>query len=142
MQIRPYLNFAQTQEALNLYRKMGATDIEMTLGSDEMFSDMPDEQKMAPDFVMNASFELFGHRIYASDTWGNTEVDHSASNIAFDFDINLPEEVDQVRKFIERTVELGGEATMPLGEAEWTPMFGMVRDAIGVSWIFNGVEGS
>lgn len=138
MQIRPYLNFARTQEALDFYQQLGATHIELTLGSDEMFSNLPEEQRVAPDFVMNASFELFGHLIYASDSWGNTEVDQAASNIAFDFDLNLPEEVEQVRSFMTRAVELGGEVTMPLGETEWTPMFGMVRDSLGITWIFNG----
>ena len=141
MKIRPYLNFSRTQDALDLYRKMGATNIEMTLGSDDMFSDMPEGQEVAPDFVMHASFDLFGHSIYASDTWGNTEVDYSGSNVAFVFDINQPEEVEQVRKFIDQTVELGGEATMPLGEVEWTPMFGMVRDPLGITWMFSGETG-
>lgn len=138
MQVRPYLNFADTHKALELYEKMGAEKIEMTLGSDDMFVNMPEEFQMAPDFVMNASFELFGCRIYASDTWDNKEVDQTGTNITFDFEISNAVEVAQIREFMDRTVELGGEITMPLTEVEWTPLFGMVRDPLGVTWMFNG----
>lgn len=141
MRIVPYLNFQKSLEALDLYEKLGATNIQITRANNEMFTDMPEEMRPSDpeNFVMNASFEFFNQPIYCSDTWDGREVDYSAYSIAFDFNLSDDQEVQDVRDFFDKMEKMGGKVEMPLSPAEWTPLFGMIRDPFGITWIFNGV---
>ena len=140
MKAIPYFNFANTLEVLEFYQKLGATDIQMVLGSDEMFMEMPESQrpKNPEKFVMNAEFKMFGNKIFVSDTWDQHKADHTDSNISFVFDLNDSKEVQAVKDFFTKATELGCTIEMPLEEAEWTEMFGMIKDPFGLSWMFSG----
>jgi PhnB protein len=43
---------------------------------------------------------------------------------------------DMARRF--EALSSGGEVTMPLGDTFWGARFGMLTDAFGVHWMFNG----
>lgn len=140
MKVIPYLNFAHSLEVLDFYKKLGVENIETVFGSDEMFSELPENERPAnPEkFVMNASFEAFGNLIYLSDTWGNKPVDHEGSNLCFTFDQHNQAEVDRVKDFFEHAIQQGCELEMPLEATEWSEVFGMFKDSYGVTWMFSG----
>ena len=134
----PYLNFQNSLEALTFYEKLGAKIIEVIKMSDQMFAEMPEEEKTSPDFVMNASFTIFDQLIFCSDSWGNQPVDHDGSNLCFTFDENDPEELQQIKDLFTKAEALGCQITMPLGKSEWSNNFGMFVDPLGISWLLSG----
>lgn len=134
----PYLNFQNSQDALAFYETLGATNINVITMSDPMFADLPESDKSNPDFVMNASFTIFDQKIYCSDTWGNQPVDHSGSSICFTFDQKDPEDVAKIQELFATAEAKGCQISMPLGQAEWTELFGMFTDPFGVSWLLSG----
>lgn len=138
IQAVPYLNFQDSLEALAFYEKLGATNILVTKMSDDMFSEMPAEEKRNPDFVMNAEFRLFGQRVFCSDSWGNQPVDHAGSNLCFTFDQADPTDVSKIESLFAKAEALGCQISMPLGKSEWTDLFGMFTDPFGISWLLSG----
>ena len=134
----PYLNFQYSLEALAFYEKLGATIATVTKMSDPIFADMPEEERLNSDFVMNASFTMFDQLIYCSDSWGNQPVDHAGSNLCFTFDQNNDEDIAQIELLFAKAEELGCEITMPLEAVEWSERFGMFRDPFGVTWLLSG----
>lgn len=134
----PYLNFQQTLEALAFYETLGAKTTDITKMSDPIFADMPEEEKMNPDFVMNASFTIFDQKIYCSDSWGNQPVDHAGSSLCFTFDQHDPDDVEQIHNLFAKAEANGCQISMPLGKVEWTDLFGMFTDPFGVSWLLSG----
>ena len=134
----PYLNFQYSLEALAFYEKLGATIATVTKMSDPIFADMPEEERLNSEFVMNASFTMFDQLIYCSDSWGNQPVDHAGSNLCFTFDQNNDEDIAQIELLFAKAEELGCEITMPLEAVEWSERFGMFRDPFGVTWLLSG----
>ncbi|UUX34689.1 VOC family protein [Fundicoccus culcitae] len=140
MKVVPYLNFPNSLEVLDFYKKLGAENVQILLGSDEMFAEMPEEQRPSnpSEFVMNAGFEVFGNVIYLSDTWNKTAVDHDGSNLCFTFDQKDEAEVTKVKDFFQHALDLGCTVEMPLGPSEWSELFGMFKDPFGITWMFSG----
>lgn len=141
MKAIPYFTFTNSLEVLAFYEKVGAKILEKSLASDPSFDGMPADMKPAdPEhFVMNASFEIFGNRIFLSDAWNQNEtIDHSHSNLSFVFDQEDPEEIQEVKDFFELAVANGFRIEMPLEATEWTNYFGMLVDPYGLTWMFNG----
>ncbi|WP_153831916.1 VOC family protein [Fundicoccus ignavus] len=134
----PYLNFQYSLEALAFYEKLGATIATVTKMSDPIFADMPEEERLNSEFVMNASFTMFDRLIYCSDSWGNQPVDHAGSNLCFTFDQNNDDDIAQIELLFAKAEELGCEITMPLEAVEWSERFGMFRDPFGVTWLLSG----
>jgi PhnB protein len=140
MKVIPYLNFAHSIEVLDFYEKLGAEDINIVYGSDDMFAGVPEDQipENASEFIMNASFKVFDNLIYLSDNFGNREVDYSGSNICFTFDQNDDAEVTKAKDFFQNALDNGCQVTLPLSETEWSSIFGMFVDPFGLTWMFNG----
>lgn len=134
----PYLNFQYSLEALAFYEKLGATIATVTKMSDPIFADMPEEERLNSEFVMNASFTMVDRLIYCSDSWGNQPVDHAGSNLCFTFDQNNDDDIAQIELLFAKAEELGCEITMPLEAVEWSERFGMFRDPFGVTWLLSG----
>ncbi|GGB06707.1 glyoxalase/bleomycin resistance/extradiol dioxygenase family protein [Macrococcus hajekii] len=137
-----YFNFSNALEALQFYEnKLGAKVITQTMGDDDMFKGMPDEykvpQEVASKFVMNAEFVLLGNRFMVSDTMGQRPVNNEGVNICFTFDANDTKEIEKATAFYNQAIEAGCEATMPLGQTEWTKLYGMFKDPYGVTWMVN-----
>lgn len=145
MQAIPYLTFKSSIKALEFYKKVGATDIYLTTADDEAFADqldqMPIGDRSPAEFVLNASFSLFGQRIYCSDTWDARDVNNTDTAVSFEFNVNDDDAVDAVKRFFTLVAENGGDVAMPLEPAEWTSLFGQVSDPFDISWIFNGIDG-
>lgn len=140
----PYFNFHNTLEVLDFYEQhLGAKIISKTLGDDEMFKDMPDEFKMPDDvakqFVMNAEFEIFAERFMVSDTWGQKEVSNEGTSVCFTFDGNNEEEIKAATKFYNKAIAAGCKEEMPLGQTEWSKLYGHFKDPFGVTWMINAL---
>lgn len=133
-----YFNFQNSLAALNFYEQhLGATNINRVGGDHEMFRDLPEEYQVDADFTMNAAFEILGQTFYCSDTMKNKKIDNSGAIVAFNFDYNNVEEREKAIAFFNKAVEGGCIATMPLGETEWSPLYGLFNDPFGVTWMIN-----
>ncbi|WP_338061514.1 glyoxalase/bleomycin resistance/extradiol dioxygenase family protein [Staphylococcus ratti] len=137
-----YFNFENALEALNFYEaKLGAEVVSKTMGDDEMFKDLPEEYKMPKDvakrFVMNAEFKILGETFMVSSTRDERPISNEGTNVCFTFDGSNDADVKAATDFYKRAIEAGCEETMPLGETEWSKLYGMFKDPYGVTWMIN-----
>ncbi|WP_232508190.1 VOC family protein [Macrococcoides bohemicum] len=106
-----------------------------------MFKDMPEKYKMpeevAKQFVINAEFEILGERLMICDSWGQHEVNNEGISICFTFDGNNEEDVKKVKDFYHKAIEVGCKEVMPLGQTEWSKLYGYFNDPFGVTWMIN-----
>ncbi|MCU5746152.1 VOC family protein [Staphylococcus sp. SQ8-PEA] len=133
-----YFNFENSLAALNFYeRYLGATNIQRVGGDDARFEHMPEEYKMDKDFTLNATFEIMGETFYCSDTYKNKKIDNSGAIVAFTFNYNDERERQRAIDFYGKAIEGGCEASIPLGETEWSKLYGIFNDPFGVTWMIN-----
>jgi PhnB protein len=129
MQVEPYLFFeGRCEEALEFYR--GALGAEVTALL--RFKESPDPNMCQPgleDKVMHATVRIGNTTIMVSDGM-------SSGNLAFQgfsLALSLTEKAEAERLFT--ALSDGGQVQMPLAETFWSPLFGMVADRFGVSWM-------
>lgn len=131
-----YLNFkAEAREAIAFYEKVfetKATDIttygEMP-GTEEMH--LSDEVK---DMIINARMEINGTLVmFADNPEGVAPELIVGNNISLVIQPKTEEETKQL--FIK--LSEGGKVEMPLDEAPWAKLYGMVTDRFGVNWQLN-----
>lgn len=97
-------------------------------------SDVPDDQRMPgsdPEHVMHASLEVGDARLMGSDDPtgdGGPRLGFSISYTAAD--------TDGARTVFAALAE-GGEVTMDLEPAFWSPLFGTCTDRFGVPWMID-----
>ncbi len=132
MQIQPYLFFeGRCEEAAEFYRH--------ALGAEVMalmrFKDSPEPHQPgmcaagSEDKVMPMSFRIGDTTVMASD--GRCEGRPSFEG--FSLSLTMPGEAEAERLF--GALANGGQVQMPLGETFFSPLFGMVADRFGVSWM-------
>lgn len=132
-----YFNFQNSKAAIQYYKdNLNAEVVSIQMGDDEMFagSDMPGS--IDGDFVMHAEIKILGHSFYISDTWNKQEMNNDGAMVCFTF--NIETEKETIESFYQQAVDAGMEVRMPLGETEWTSMFGSLKDKFGVEWMFSG----
>jgi len=129
MIVEPYLFFeGRCEEALDFYS--GALDAEVT--SLMRFKESPDPNMCPPgaeDKVMHATVRIGDTTIMASDGM-------SSGNLAFQgfsLSLSLTDKAEAERLFT--ALSDGGQVQMPLAKTFWSPLFGMVADRFGVSWM-------
>lgn len=131
--IEPYLIFAgRCEEALEFYRNKLGAEIEMMMRFDESPEPLP-AGAVAPGNetkIMHASLRIGGARVMASD--GNPE---GTSFQGFSLSLSVPSENEANKTFV--TLADGGSIDMPLTKTFWSPLFGMVTDRFGVSWMIS-----
>lgn len=127
--VQSYLNFnGRCEEALEYYRQ--ALDAEVT--GLMRFKDSPEpcpSGSVSADKVMHSCFRIGDTTIMASDGQCSGE----AAFAGFSLTVTVPDEA-RARKFFSALSE-GGQVTMPLAKTFWSPLFGMVTDRFGVSWM-------
>ncbi len=129
MQIQPYLFFeGRCEEALDFYRQ--ALDAEVTTLL--RYKESPDPNMYPPGAeykVMHAVVRFGETSIMASDGL-------CSGNLAFQgFSLSLTvTNKDKAERFFKALSE-GGQVQMPLAKTFWSPLFGMVEDRFGVSWM-------
>jgi PhnB protein len=127
--IEPYLFFnGRCEEALEFYRKALGAEVTMMM----KYKESPDPSMCPPgsgDKVMHASFRIGQNGIMASD--GRCE--GKASFEGFSLCVSLPN-TDEAERFFAALAD-GGQVQMPLVKTFYSPLFGMVADRFGVSWM-------
>jgi len=129
MQVEPYLFFeGRCEEALEFYRRAIGAEVTALL----RFKESPDPDMCQPgleDKVMHATVRIGNTTIMVSDGM-------SSGNLAFQgfsLALSLTDKAEAERLFT--ALSDGGQVQMPLAETFWSPLFGMVADRFGVSWM-------
>lgn len=132
MQVQPYLFFeGRCEEALEFYRKALGAEILMLM----RYKDNPEPQVQggcppgSENKVMHASFRLGESTLMASDGLCNGK----PSFQGFSLNLTVPGVAEAERIF--GVLGEGGQVQMPLSKTFYSPMFGMVADRYGVSWM-------
>ncbi len=126
--VQPYLNFnGRCEEALEYYRQ--ALDAEITGLMRFKDSPEPPAASIPADKVMHSQFRIGDATIMASDGCCSGP----AAFAGFSLTVTVPDEV-RAQKYFAALSE-GGQVTMPLAKTFWSPLFGMVSDRFGVSWM-------
>lgn len=136
MLVQPYLFFeGRCEEALNFYRdKLGAT-VDMLL----RFKDNP-EPGASPgegcaggpvdgEKVMHATFRIGGAVLMASDGMASGKPSFQGISLS----LSLRDQAEAKRLF--NALADGGQVQVPLNKTFFSPLFGMVADRFGVSWM-------
>ncbi|MFA6312811.1 MAG: VOC family protein [Sterolibacterium sp.] len=132
MQVLPYLFFeGRCEEALEFYRNALGAEILMLM----RYKDNPEPQVQggcppgSDNKVMHASFRLGESTLMASDGLCKGQ----PSFQGFSLSLTLPGVAEAERLF--GVLGEGGQVQMPLAKTFFSPMFGMVADRFGVSWM-------
>ncbi len=131
--IEPYLIFSgRCEEALEFYRRTLGAEIEMMMRFDESPEPLPAEA-VAPGNekkIMHASLRIGGARVMASD--GNPA---GSTFQGFSLSLSVPSEHEANKVFA--ALADGGSIDMPLAKTFWSPLFGLLTDRFGVSWMVS-----
>lgn len=129
MKVEPYLFFeGRCDEALEFYRKALGAEVTMLMRRKE--SPEPYEcETGTEDMVMHANMRIGETTIMVSD--GRCQ--GSSSFHGFSLSISVANEADAERYF--SALSEGGTVQMPLTKTFFAPLFGMVADQFGVSWM-------
>jgi len=134
--IEPYLFFGgNCEEAIKFYTEALGAQLEMSM----LFSDSPEplpQGVLQPGFekkVMHASIRVAGNRIMLSDG-----VNDDAGFKGFSLSIALPAASDVESAF--NALAKDGSVQMALGKTFWSPLYGMLTDRFGVSWMLSVAE--
>jgi len=129
MQAQPYLFLdGRCEEALAFYRKTLGAEVEMMM----RFKESPDPTMVPPDGgdkIMHASFRIGETTVMASD--GRCLGQPTFQGFALSLTVSDEAEAD---RFFGALSD-GGQVQMPLTKTFFSPLFGMVADRFGVSWM-------
>ncbi len=131
MQVQAYLFFdGRCEEAVAFYGKALGAEVTMLM----RFKDSPEPQQpgMAPhceDKIMHTSFRIGDTTVMASDG----RCTGQASFQGFSLSITAADVTEAERLFA--ALADGGQVQMPLTKTFFSPLFGMVADRFGVSWM-------
>jgi PhnB protein len=130
--VYPYLNFNGTAaQAIKLYESaLGARTESLSRLRDVPGNQAAPEDK---DRVSHAVLRLGERIIMLSDSQPGTTVS-PGTNMHVCLDFTDPAEMGP--KF--EALAAGGEVLLPLQDTFWGARFGIVLDAFGVRWMFNG----
>ncbi len=141
MRIDPYLFFnGRCEEAIAFYQDALGAELQMMMRNSD--SPEPPPPGMLPPGsehkIMHASLLIGGALLMMSD--GNC--DGTAPAEAFKgFSLSLDcADAAEARRAFEALAGQGGSVTKPLAKTFWAPLFGMVSDRFGVSWMVGVAE--
>ena len=131
--VQPYLTFGgRCEEALEFYQQKLDAKVVCVMRFEDA-PEKPPEGMLPPGSekkVMHSGFTIGDSLLMASDGCGESEKIAGIS-----LSLTLPDE-DAVNKAFAALSE-GGKVTMPLAKTFWSPLFGMVEDKFGVSWMLG-----
>ena len=129
MLVEPYLFFeGRCEEALDFYHKALGAEVTALM----RFKESPDPDMCpagAEDKVMHATVRIGHTTIMASDGMSSGHLAFQG----FSMCLSLADKDEVARLFT--ALSDGGQVQMPLAETFWSPLFGMVTDRFGVSWM-------
>lgn len=139
MQVQPYIFFeGRCEEAVNFYKTALNAEVTMLMRYKENPEPQssgdgcgPNAAKIPPDSVMHASFRIGETEIMASDGMASGKAEFKGITLS----LNPTSEAEAKRIFT--ALSEGGTVNMPLTKTFFSPLFGMVADKFGVSWMVN-----
>jgi len=129
MQVEPYLFFeGRCEEALAFYRKALGAEVTALF----RFKESP-EPGMCPsgaeEKVMHANVRIGDTTFMASD--GGCQGPPAFRGFSLSLSLTDPAQAERLFAALAE----GGRIQMPLAKTFWSPLFGMVADRFGVSWM-------
>jgi len=130
MAFHPYLFLSGTcREAFTRYQEIFGGELQLLT-----MSDMPSEEPVPADqagMIMHAALTIDGNLLMGSDD--PTGDGGPMKGMSVNYTVA---DVDDATRVFEALAD-GGEVTMPLAEAFWSPLFGMCVDRFGVPWMVD-----
>ena len=131
--INPYINFnGNTEEVFNFYRSVfGGEFLNVN-----RFKEMHSEDELGPgegEKIMHISLSIGSSILMGSDTlqqWGDAT---AGSNFSLSV---IPASAEEAAQIFNGLAE-GGQVTLPLAQAAWGALFGMLTDKYGMAWMVN-----
>jgi PhnB protein len=136
-QLNPYLNFDGTADpAIKLYQRALGAKVELLqrCGEAPGGDQMPEALKHR---VLHAKITVGGVAIMISDTQPG-DPPTIGTNVLLCLQCT---DVETMQAQFAALAE-GGKINLPLQQTFFSPMFGMLVDAYGISWMFNFVQGA
>lgn len=109
---------SKAEEAINFYTKVFGYEIKEG-----------DIHKWENGTIAHAEIMIYGNKLMLSD------VDFDTHFAGFALSINLTDSDELTQKY--NAMSEGAEMTMPLGKVEWSQLYGLLKDKLGVTWQFN-----
>lgn len=130
-QLNPFLRFneGKCREAMEFYKNIFGGELTfMPIGESPMAKEMPEDKQ---HYIMHS--ELKSDRVVfnGSDMMRDKAV--VGDNIGMMLNCESEEEI----KAIFSKLSEGGEVFMPLEDAFWGALFGVVTDKYGIEWMLN-----
>lgn len=128
--MNPYLSFRDNAaEAMAFYQSVFGGTLESTSFAEMNASEDPSEG----DKVMHSQLTTDkGFVLMASDTPNSMNLDEGSS-----YSISLSgDDGDELRGYWDRLLD-GGTMVLPLEQAPWGDMFGMLADRFGTNWMVS-----
>jgi PhnB protein len=128
--LHPYLNFRDTtREAMEFYQTVFGGKLVMNTFKEFEASPDPNEETK----IMHAMLEVDnGITFMASDTPNSMEYQQGYS-----MSMSLSGDNESELKNYWEKLQVGGAIVMPLEQAPWGDVFGMVTDKYGIQWMIN-----
>lgn len=130
MQLEPYIfYYGKCEEALEFYKRAIGGDFEVS-----RYENSPMAEQVPPDFrnkVMHGNFKGAGFSFMASDGRPGKTIDPDAGNISLSL---ATKDESEGRRVFDALAE-GGTVDMPLSQAFWGGLFGMLTDRFGIEWM-------
>ncbi len=129
--LNPFVKFNDNKcrEAMTFYKMCLGGELEfMTAKDTPMAKDMPADKQ---DLIMHSTLKKDGWTLVGSDMMRDKAI------IGDNVGVSLECENEQEIKMIFGKLSEGGEVFMPLEDAFWGALFGMVTDKYGVEWMLN-----
>ncbi|MEI9959831.1 MAG: VOC family protein [Limisphaerales bacterium] len=127
--IQPYLIFnGRCEEAVEFYRKALGAEVMFLM----RFKDAPDQSMIKPGVenkIMHTTLKIGDTIVLASD--GHCTGQTGFSGFSLSLAVKTEAEADKAFAALSD----GGEVTMPLTKTFFSPLFGMVIDRFGISWM-------
>jgi PhnB protein len=129
MKIEPYLFFeGRCEEAIEFYKKAIGAELTALM----RYREGPGQESHAPgmaDKVMHANLRVGEATIMVSDGLCRGQMDFNGFSLCLQ-----PAGEAEARRMFEALAQ-GGQIQMELAETFYSPLFGMVADRFGVSWM-------
>jgi len=130
-QLNPFLRFndGKCKEAMNFYKSIFGGEVSfMTVGESPYAKDMAADKQ---DFIMHAELKKGGFVFFGSDMMKDkaTIGDNVGMSLNCESEAEIRDLFDKLSK--------GGEVFMPIEDAFWGALFGVVTDKYGIEWMLN-----
>jgi PhnB protein len=129
--VTPHLNFrGQAREALDFYRSVFGGELVVVSYADLGQGDDP---ATADHVVWGQVTSPHGFRVMAYDVYPHLPFEPGVG--AFFVSVRGGD-AEELQRYWDGLVE-GAAVAVPLGPSEWAPLYGMLTDRFGVTWVLD-----